>query len=344
MLGLSPLPRTLAAALRDVHEKKVDVRVSAVRDLARLAHEDDRAAAIQGLVSVLQSDKTPGVRAEAAIALADARAGEAVSALTRAATRDEAVRVRQMALVALGEVADDGDHDARAAIERTLSDRSPELRFQALIAFNRVGGAGAEAQLFEHMEDRDAHVRYVALRLAEERFVGDDVGREIPERVSALTRAALDDESAEVRLAAAILLTRGGDEAGRAELCAVVNRPAGGPEPEDEQAAIDLAGERGWEEARPGLVRRAFGMFGFPLDRFSWQARIALARLGDERAKLAILRGLQAWTRDARTVAVAAAGRARLAEARPAIVAMRGKPDRAAAEAVEEALQLLPEP
>ena len=41
-----------------------------------------------------------------------------------------------------------------------------------------------------------------------------------------------------------------------------------------------------------------------------------MARLGDPQAKAAILKGLAAFTRDARTIAVAAAGRARLREAR----------------------------
>src|SRR5512142_2613001 len=118
MLGLSPLPRTLAAALRDAHDKKIDVRVSAVRDLARLAREDDHARSVAALVDVLENDKTPGVRAEAAIALADGAARDAVSALTRAATEDVALRVRQMALVALGELCHTEDEAACDVIER----------------------------------------------------------------------------------------------------------------------------------------------------------------------------------------------------------------------------------
>jgi HEAT repeat protein len=76
-------------------------------------------------------------------------------------------------------------------------------------------------------------------------------------------------------------------------------------------------------------------------DPFAWQARVALARLGHDRARQGILKGLRAWTRDVRTLAVAAAGRARLTEARALIETMRGDPERADPEAVEVALGLL---
>jgi hypothetical protein len=70
----------------------------------------------------------------------------------------------------------------------------------------------------------------------------------------------------------------------------------------------------------------------------SWHARVALAELGHARAKAAILRGLSAWSRDARTLAVAAAGRARLQEARAELERMRGAPERAEPDAVTDAL------
>jgi HEAT repeat protein len=346
VLGFSPLPRTLAAALRDVNEKRLEVRVSAVRDLGRHAREGE-AEAVAGLMRVLHDDKNVAVRAEAAIALADAgpeRAARAVPALTRAATGDEAIRVRQMALVALGELAGDKDRAAVDVIEHALRARAPELRFQALIALGHVKRADAVEAFYEHMDDENDSVRYVALRLVEERIVGDATKVELPERLRERALAALKDDAAKVRLAAAIVLARGGDESGREALVAAVNDGSGELEPEDEQTAIDLSGEFGLRDAIPGLTRRAFGLFGLSRDRFAWQARIALARLGDARARSAILRGLDAWSRDARTMAVVAAGRARLGDARAAIVAMRGKPERAAEDAVEEALQLLPEP
>jgi hypothetical protein len=70
----------------------------------------------------------------------------------------------------------------------------------------------------------------------------------------------------------------------------------------------------------------------------SWHARVALAELGHVRARSAIVQGLSAWSRDARTLAVAAAGRARLVEARERLKRMVGAPGRAEPDAVKEAL------
>lgn len=340
MLGLSPLPRTLAAALRDVRDKKVLVRASALRDLSRLAQQGDRDVVVEALAGALRDDGMPGIRAEAAVALADAAAREVLAELVTAATEDPAPRVRQMALLALGELATEDDTEACRVIEAALDDSEPELRFQALIAVNRIAGQRAEEALLGAVEDRDAHVRYMALRLLEEsqRSSGSK-----SDRAFARARAALDDDAAEVRLAAALFLAHAGDRGGEQVLVAAVNEPLARFEPEDEQAAIELSGELGLRAARPGLERRAYGLFGIARDPFAWQARVALARLGDQRAKKLIWRGLSAWTRDARTLAVAAAGRARLLEARPQIEAMRGQPERAEPEAVEEALQLLGE-
>lgn len=343
MLGLSPLPRTLPAAIRDVRDKKLLVRVSALRDLARLAREGDRDQVVPVLLAVLAEDSAPGVRADAAIALADAEAREGLAELLTAARTDEALRVRQMAILALGELASEDDQAACAFLERSLEATEPELRFQALIAVATIAGQRALDAVVRGVADEHPHVRYVALRLGEEHWAMTDSGARLPEVLGDAARAALKDEAPEVRLAAAILLAHAKDTSGADVLAAAVNDGEGTKEPEDEQAAIDLAGELGLTSARPGLERRAFGSFGLPSDRFAWQARVALARLGDDRAKRLILRGLTAWTRDARTMAVAAAGRAALTEARESISAMRGRPDRAEPDAVEEALQLLGE-
>jgi len=68
---------------------------------------------------------------------------------------------------------------------------------------------------------------------------------------------------------------------------------------------------------------------------------VALARMGHERAAREIVRDLRAWDRGQRTLAVAAAGRARLGAAREIIAAMRGDERRADPHAVEEALGAL---
>jgi HEAT repeat protein len=347
MFGLSPLPRTLRAALSDIRHKKLDVRMSAVRDLGRLADPDRapsaeaRRAAVAALETALIEDETAAVRSEAAIALADAGAHAAVSSLVRAANDDEHVRVRQMAIVALGELANSRDEGAYDVVSRTLESSTPELRFQALIAFSHMGKDGAEADtaVLACTRDADPHIRYVAFRLAEERWIGDE--SRAPDELLVRAREALEDEAGAVRLAAAILLGRTADASGASELLSAVESGRGAHEPEDLAAAIELCGELGLDAARAGLERRAFGLFGVYSDSFAWQARVSLARLGDARARRVIIRGLAAWSRDTRTMAVAAAGRARLAEAKKMIEDMRGKPDRAEPEAVAEALDLL---
>jgi hypothetical protein len=140
-------------------------------------------------------------------------------------------------------------------------------------------------------------------------------------------------------LAAAILLTRLGSTAGADAIERALNGMV--PlDPEDEQAAIEAAGQLGLQRARPGLKRRSRGGW-HAAEPFAWHARVALAQLGDVAAQRFILRGLHSWSRDTRTLAVAAAGNARLIQARAVIEAMRGDPTRAEPDSVETALELL---
>jgi hypothetical protein len=65
---------------------------------------------------------------------------------------------------------------------------------------------------------------------------------------------------------------------------------------------------------------------------------VALAQLGEERAISWIERELGAWTRERRTLAVAAAGKAKLVRLRAKLEDMRDKPHLADSLAVTEAL------
>ncbi|HEX3775300.1 MAG TPA: HEAT repeat domain-containing protein [Polyangiaceae bacterium] len=336
MFGIRSLPRTLEAALRDMRHAKNETRISALRDLARLAETDARERALAALCEVMISDADLHVRAAAALALGDARATESRDALLDAA-RSAPVQVREMALAALGEIVDARDEVVVQLLEEARNDAAPELRFQALIAQNRVCHATLLERLIDATRDADAEVRQIAYRLAEEHVVAD--GAPLPEPLRQRARAALRDDVASVRLAAAILLARVGDASGAEVICAVVKKEDRVASLEDEQAALELAGELQLTEARAALSRRAFGFFGLFRDPLSWHARVALARLGDEQAKTAILRGLSAFTRDARTIAVAAAGRARIREARP--ILRRMTPAQADPETVREALAAL---
>src|SRR5688572_15112550 len=100
----SPLPRSLSAAFRDVRNSKPRIRISAIADLVRWAETDARERCLQQLVTTLQKDEDLEVRAAAALALADTGAVESLDALIDAAERGQP-RLRQMALVAIGELA-----------------------------------------------------------------------------------------------------------------------------------------------------------------------------------------------------------------------------------------------
>jgi len=333
MFGLRSLPRTLEAALRDMRHAKNETRISALRDLVRLSETADRARALAALCEVMASDADLHVRAAAALALGDAQAKEAREALL-AAARSAPIPVREMALAALGETAEACDATVLALLDEARTDAAPALRFQALIAQNRLCRATLLERLIDATRDTDAEVRQIAYRLAEEHVLTDRVT--LPEPLRQRARAALRDDAPSVRLAAAILLARVGDASGKGVICAVVKKEDRVASLEDEQAALELAGELMIHEARGALSRRAFGFFGLFRDPLAWHARVALARLGDPQAKAAILRGLSAFTRDARTIAVAAAGRARLREARP--ILRRMTPAQADPETVAEAL------
>ena len=109
--------------------------------------------------------------------------------------------------------------------------------------------------------------------------------------------------------------------------------------PEDLGAILELVGDRGLTSAREALEARARGGFlGLSKDPCQWHARVALARLGDEKEKKAIVKELSASDFGKRTMAVAAAARAHIAEAIPLIEAMEGKPKLADEETVREAL------
>jgi HEAT repeat protein len=328
------LPRTLAAALRDVGSAVAATRASAIRDLVE--HVDAERKRVVAALERALSDEAPEVRAAAAVALADVRGAEALPALLFAVEDDDA-HVRQMAISALGEI---GDPRAGERLRRALSDARPEMRFQAIIAFARVASADeAIDAIVAATGDADTNIRYIAIRCAEEWSLG--AARAMPPAVLDRAASLAADADASVRVAAAIVLARSGDRRGEPILLDVVRRRIVTNEAEDEAAAVELSGELGLEEALPHLERRAFGFLGFGEDKFAWQALVSLARMGHARARAKIVRDLGSFFRDRRTLAVAAVGRARLAEAKHLVEAMRGDESRADAEAVALTLEQL---
>jgi HEAT repeat protein len=304
------------------------MRVAALRDLAR--YVDEHRHAVIGALERGLVDPNAEVRSAAAVGLADARGVEALPALL-VAVEDEDAHVRQMALSAVGEL---GDGRARERLRRALTDVRPEVRFQALIAFSRVAPDEAASALSAGMADQDAAIRYIAVRCAEES--GGAV-----EALQQEIELRLEDADAPVRVAAAIVLSRCKNARAVATLLDVVSGRVGPIEPEDEAAAVELLGELEVQEAVPHLEKRAFRIFSWDRSPFAWHATVALARMGHPKARSRIVQDLSSWSRDRRTLAVAAAGRARLIEARPIIAAMQGDDRRAEPGAVEHSLQEL---
>ena len=329
MLGPPLLPRNLEASVRDLSSAKPDTRASAVGDLVRHARLDDgvRTRALPLLIERLQ-DEHPRVRSAAAVALGDLHATEAVTSIL-VALEDDDPHVRQMAINALGEI---GDARALPRLRRALGDPRPEVRYQSIIAFARVADKGSALEssevddaLFEATNDADDAIRHIALRVAEERL---DEGRAPDGRMLARARALVGNgakASPHVVLVAAILLAKAGDERGHDIVLRVVRgEKIGGvaADKEDERAAVELAGELGLKEAVSHLERRAWGALRLVRDTCPFHARIALARMGHDRAKKEILAELGSSRREVLSGAVVSAGRARLYEARERIAAL----------------------
>lgn len=341
MYAWSPLPRTVGATFRDIGSQKSRVRLSALEDLVRWAETDERPRCIEQLRRLLHSDDDVEVQAAAALGLADAAAPETLGDLIAAAERG-APRVQQMALVAIGELGTRADPAVLAVVRGALASEAPALRFQALVAANRLfDEAELAAQLERAFLDAEPKVRYVACRIAEERFFQSPA--ELTERAALAERLLelFSDSDAAVALAAVIPLARAGSERARAALVQALNGRRGGAQVEDEQAAIELCAELGLVAARPGLAARAFGGVWGGASPLGFQARVALARLGDERASQQILRELSSFRRATRNRAVAAAGQARLQAARARLLEMRLDEREADLESVQEALLAL---
>ncbi len=328
MFTPSPLPRNLEASFRDLGSQRVATRVSAIRDVVGHALRSDttRARAIVQFEKALRDDPSPEVRVGAAVALADVGAEEALPVLLVAVEDDDA-HVRQMALSALGEI---GDARASQRLERALCDDRPEVRYQAVIAFARVAkddGPAVATALSRALTDPDGAIRYIAMRVAEERLaIHADSEPLRAEAIAASAEQLIDDPNDALAVVSALYLARLGKPRGCAIVLDVIAERRGTPEIEDEQACVELAGELPLHDAIPHLERRAWGTRRLVRTFLSWgagdgascawHARIALARMGHERARAEILADLGSWQRETREAAVVAAGRARIREAR----------------------------
>jgi len=329
MLAPPQRQRTLEAAIRDLASTRAATRASAIGDLVSHALSQDavRARAVPLIEAALKGDEAPEARSAAAVGLGDLRAAEALPALL-VAIEDASVHVRQMALNALGEV---GDARALSRLERALGDARPEVRYQAIIAYTKIArdAGDVDAALARACGDADDAVRYIALRIAEERL--DVPGAPRPsDAVLALARARVENDAPHVALAAAILLAKVGEEPLAAVRSVILRVVRGGslgapaPDKEDEREAVEIAGAIGLREAIPDLERRAWGLGSLVRDTCAWHAKIALSRMGHPKASAEILKDLDSTRGETRAAAVVAAGKAKLVAAATKLEGMRG--------------------
>src|SRR6186713_6239 len=244
MFGLPPLPRTLEAALRDASHERVDVRRSALHDLVRLAEGPSRPRAIGALARALLGDVHADVRADAAIALADSKGREARAELLRALD-DAVLGVRQLAVLALGEACEPNDPDVLSALGLLLASEHAALRFQALIAWDRLAGDETEAALVAASGDSDDEVRSMAFRLAWNRIEN----AEPPSELLANARGAVDGPLTRASVTAALFLAARGERRAERTLVELLAGVADASEA-DVFAAIEAAAELGLESAR----------------------------------------------------------------------------------------------
>lgn len=219
------LPRTLAAALRDVNSDNEMTRVHAVYDLAGFPLSD-----------------------------------EIESALLRAAM-DASVRVRESAMQSLVTI---GSSHAADVARHAFCGSVAALRFQALITLANVGAEDSCALCMRGLDDEDAEVRYIALRLVDDESLNIapaslDEAQALRSKIERLCQ----DAAARVRLAAAIFLSKTAEGAWTEVLVelATTGRVAGSRVPEEDAAeAMKLLANSNQTQHVELVKKRAHGL------------------------------------------------------------------------------------
>src|SRR5690606_39177941 len=108
------------------------------------------------------------------------------------------------------------------AVARALDAESSALRFQGLIAGQRLQLDGWSKRLRVAIGDDDPKIRYLALRLVDE-FDAALNGEQLPKDLVARVERALRDDDAGVRVAAALVAGPRGSELARSVLADALN-------------------------------------------------------------------------------------------------------------------------
>jgi HEAT repeat protein len=258
---------------------------------------------------------------------------------------DAQLRVRQMALSAIGEL---GGKTEVATVAKHLASELPDMRYQALLAYCQLElDTDARAQaLARAVNDVDDPVAHIALRTAEEQITSDAARRE-PFRCvydAALVQLRNAKRGADVQLCAAMFcLEYAGDGTERAPAearAAVLQLASSGTvsgkavSKEEEAWAIELAGRLGARELQADFERRAFGFVRFLRDTCALHAKVALVHLGHAEALASLIAEAKGKSGTDRYLAILALGRTGHADARETLLALPAE----LSEVTEEAL------
>ncbi len=340
--GPSLLVRRLEAALRDIQSSKVHVRRAAARDLAQHIDSPARSRAVSHLERLVAEDADIEVRVQGLLALADGGAVESVGLLINLA-RTGVPRIRQMALLALGELAEPGATEAVEVALEAVESPLPGLRYQGLVTLKSLQREQALGQIISRTADDDSEVRWVAVRLIDELcFQGSEstsATAVLDARDTRKLQPLLVDQDQRVAVAATLLLSQMGVASAIDKLATLLSKAAYKLEPQDEEAAIDLIGQLGLSQAKPELEKRAWRLLWEGPS--TWPARVALGQLGDRRARQFILQSLNSNSPLKCARAIEATGKIGLEEGRARLQQLLANPSGYDTETIRTALERL---
>jgi HEAT repeat protein len=290
---ITPLPRTLEAALRDITAKRAEIRKSALTDLVRFSDGNARDTVVRELRKVLRLDVDHDVRALASVACADASLTEMLPDLF-VALGDKSPRVTQFALVAIGELSTEPTEEELVRIVSYLHSELPALRYQSLSTLYRLGPARYRPELDQAIRDPDPEIRWLGWHLLDDWFEKTDTNQ-IEEPIGGNYEKETDrrelillatDAPPKVRLEAVTFLLRIDPQSAQKLLLPLLERSHGLERGQGERA-IDRLGRLNCRECIPWLTKQA--RTGWFETTYGWASLCALARMGEVEPKKRIV-------------------------------------------------------
>ncbi len=286
-LGQLGSPPAVAALIRSLGDPDHAVRAKAVAALGAIGQRGDRSVVVP-LIARLADDKADVKRAaiEKLQAIGDRRAVVALVALFG----DSATEVQKAAVVAVGKL---GDPAAIPAVQRLLDAPQPEVKAVAITALGDLAAADAVDDLIDLVGRTGEHARRAAVALGQIARAGD--ATVAPVALRALV-AATDDPSARPGAIEGLRLT--GSAAVPVLIDALEGRQAG-----DARTVVELLAEVGDARATAALIDE------LERGRVAVATTIAaLARTGDPRALVPVLRLVATGEPGVRRAAMTALG------------------------------------